>query len=244
MKTILVLTVAMMVILPVVGLQRVLAVTDTQLLGYGDFTHISSTEEITSDWQIAWSFTGSNSEVGITVRAMSEESFLSWLEIGGDVGDQLSDGSKYSDSGTYKPKQEGIWYIVFQHNDGEHREETTVTMEVNFELQKSSFPWWLILLIILLSIIIGAGIIVSIVIVIGRVKAEEEYYSPPPPDDYEPEEITVQKTVDRPPVIPVEPKVPPQKPKPKHPEKQIICPKCGQPNPASNTFCSKCGAKL
>ncbi|MCG3224541.1 MAG: hypothetical protein H7647_08750, partial [Candidatus Heimdallarchaeota archaeon] len=89
-------------------------------------------KKVKENAEIEWSFSGSNSYVGIIVMAMDEYNFNKF-----DNGDMsayayfLSDGNYIADYGTFKAKSDDVWYIVFWNFDAVI-ESTSLTYKVKF----------------------------------------------------------------------------------------------------------------
>lgn len=102
------------------------------ILSYGEYFYASSGRSIDETGSIDWSFSGSNAIIGIEVWVLDETNFaLFQADSPSAVGYEQSDGSYYSDSGSWNVQEFGKWWIVFWHNQllgG----STTLTIEVDF----------------------------------------------------------------------------------------------------------------
>jgi hypothetical protein len=180
-------------------------------------------KKVKENAEIEWSFSGSNSYVGIIVMAMDEYNFNKF-----DNGDMsayayfLSDGNYIADYGTFKAKSDDVWYIVFWNFDAVI-ESTSLTYKVKF-------PGVSIGLII--GIVIGVIVVIAIIggVVSSNKKkkatmmpaaAQPGVYQP-----YAPAQPTDQQSY-----APAQPVV-----------SAKVCSNCGASMEGS--FCTSCGSKM
>jgi len=117
-------------------------------------------------FEIRWEFSGSNSLVGIKVYAMIDTEFAKFKNSQSFNSYQLSDGSHVQDSGTFIPKSNNEWYIVFLNADSNHQ-TTYLTYDVDF-IDKVSILPFLVGLIIFISVV---GVIIGVLVVVLHKKA-------------------------------------------------------------------------
>ena len=91
---------------------------------YGSSVWISDTTNQCDQW--AWSFSGSNSAVGITVMAMDSGNYSRLLAAESYSYILIAAGQNYVASGTFEPIYAANWYILFLNNSTTHQ-TTTLT---------------------------------------------------------------------------------------------------------------------
>ena len=123
----------------------------------------------TSD-SVSWSFSSSNSAVGITVRAMTSSEYSDFVASQTYYYYSLSNGNYNSDSGTWSPSSSSSYYIVFINFDSSGT--STVTWSAT-EIYVPYDPFgFLGSFFTMMSIGIIVTIVVAIVIIaIGKVKS-------------------------------------------------------------------------
>jgi len=84
-------------------------------LNYNEYVSVSISAN--QFGKIQWSFSGSNTNVGITVRAMEYSEYLDFVGGYSYTYYSLSSGSYYSASGTWTPSKQAVWYIIFWNHD-------------------------------------------------------------------------------------------------------------------------------
>lgn len=203
------------VFLPSLGQAKTFSGTD--YLNFGQY--VSMGANVKEDADIEWSFSGSNSYVGIIVMAMDQYNFNKF-----DNGDLsafvyiLSDGDYISHHGTFRARSDDKWFIVFLNLDLVF-ESTSLTYEAKFPSGNVGLIVGIVIGAIVILAIIGAG-----VEYLNKKKRKAtlstiyQPYTPYQPTEQQPYAVTEQK---------VRPKV---------------CPKCRYSMEGS--FCTNCGSKM
>lgn len=139
-------------------------------LGFGEYFYTSSDKLIGTEGFVDWSFSGSNSFVGIDVYIMDEFNFeLFQVEWFFTKGYTVSDGSYYDDYGSFDFPKEDYWYIVFYHNDLTAMLQTT-TLDITVDFNYGYLGLGILLAIIITPIILAVVIIILIVVLVVRRK--------------------------------------------------------------------------
>jgi len=105
----------------------------TATLSHGDYFYIYFIRELNFGEQVSWAFEGSNSEVGISLLAMTETDFDEFIYDGWYFPEILSDGSSNRDFGMFEIPSEfpTMWYFVFSRQSGSpNTQSTTLTIEL------------------------------------------------------------------------------------------------------------------
>jgi len=200
---------------------------DTFTLSYGEYYAISSEEEIGRAGGIAWSFVGSNTNIGITVWVFDQDNFTKFSEGDPCLGFKVSDGSHYSAFGSYTPHKTDVWYVVFLHVDLDSTQITTVTADVTI-ITGGLVVGFLALIIGLPSLITVLGIILVVVLIFRKKNKQQQY-----PQN--------SSGINGPTSI-VQPREQPSLQS--NATSDIFCGKCGIRSSSDSTFCGKCGSKL
>ena len=214
------------------NISNCVAKTYSANLDFGEYLYVFSSKTMDSDGHIDWSYTGSNSYVGITVWILDDENFAIFQSIGAAYGYEQSDGSYYSDSGSFDIPNEDIWYIVFMHNDiTVIFQSTSLSANVNFV--QPGLETWLLAILIVIPIFIVTIIILAVVLIIRNNKQKQDLtmvYTTQTPL-YQTQPQYQQPLPPPPPPLPIS-------------SSTIFCVKCGSVNDESSSFCSTCGTKL
>lgn len=123
-------------------------------IGYGGYTYFYA--EADEEDRFDWEFDGSNSYVGITVYAMTDAEFYKFQKFLTFYVYTLSDGSYIRDSGTFKPRSDDTWYVVFLNDDSD-MQTTYLTYDVDLVRGNDWFESFLgpIIFIIIIGSVIG-----------------------------------------------------------------------------------------
>jgi len=215
-------------------------------IDYGEYVTVHATAG--SGDRLQWSFSGTNTFVGITVLVLDSTNYANMLSNETYSSDLLSDGSYYSAEGNFNPTYSSTWYFLFWNNDADHQ-NTYLTYNVEFI---SGGPD-VLLIAIIVGVVLAAAVIVIVVIIYKKKSKKKAALV---------QEPRVKPTIEKPPIdmLPVEPVVeeppiiiPPVKPVGvtqstiTEPIKQIIrkaniCPTCG--SEVESHFCIKCGIDI
>jgi len=191
-------------------------------LSFSEYFSVSSGRTMDETGSIDWSFSGSNIVVGINVWILDETNFaLFEADNPSAVGYEQSDGSYYSDSGSWNVQALDTWWIVFLH-DQLIGGSTTLTIEVDFI--GGGLVGWLIAIIIIAPIVVVGGLIGLVIFLVVRSKKK-----PPAPT---PTHAAAQQPTAPPP------------PQPSPPAGSVFCWSCGTPNTQGSRFCMKCGSDM
>lgn len=101
--------------------------SDVVVLDYNEYYPLYTVDSIGSDYKIEWSFSSSNSLVGISVYMMNDYNYEEWRNGRPASKFILSDGSETVDSGKFYMPYTDVWYIVFYNNDP-NMQSSTVTI--------------------------------------------------------------------------------------------------------------------
>lgn len=208
-------------------------------LGYGEYFTLYK-EDIDEDYKIKWEFSGSNTAVGITVFAVTEEEFDDFETYKSVEGYSLSDGDYYEDDGSFTPTSHDDWYIVFFNNDGD-LQSTYLTYDAEFEytgIDEDIPPYILYLPFIIIVIMIIVGVIIIIVLV----KAITKKSSKRPPS-YIPTTMQPPQAYHPAPVYQTGPMQTTQN-LPQSQGMPSFCPRCGVKLTGNAKFCINCGSKV
>lgn len=125
-------------------------------IGYGGYAYFYTVAD--EEDRFDWEFDGSNNYVGITVYAMTDAEFSKFQNLLTFYAYTLSDGSYIRDSGTFKPRSDDTWYIVFLNSDSD-MQTTYLTYDVDLVRGNNWFESFLgpIIVIIIIGSIIGIG---------------------------------------------------------------------------------------
>jgi len=194
----------------------------TEYLVFSEYLAVGA--EVKEDAEIEWSFSGSNSYVGIIVMAMDHYNFLKFAD--GDLSAYayfLSNGNYIVDYGTFLAKTDDTWHIIFWNFDAVI-ESTTLTYEVKF-------PGVSIGLII--GIVIGVIVVIAIIggVIYSSNKKKKASMMPAAaqPGIYQP--YAPAQPTEQQPYAPAQPAV-----------SAKVCSNCGALMEGS--FCTSCGTKI
>ncbi|MHA1557852.1 MAG: hypothetical protein ACTSPM_13075 [Candidatus Heimdallarchaeota archaeon] len=218
----------LLLFLMLISVNSATAKQDTFTLSYGDYYAISSEKEIGRVGGIAWTFVGSNTNVGISVWIFDMGNFTKYSNGVTSLGFEQSNGSYYSAFGTWSPTKTDEWYTVFIHADTNHKQTTTVTADVT--IITGGLMAGVLALIIGLPLLITVIGVILVVVLIFRKKNKQQQYprvssringttSIVQPQE-QPSLQSIAATSD------------------------IFCGKCGIRSSSNSTFCGKCGSKL
>jgi len=194
-------------------------------LNYNQYAHVSVTAG--SGDEVNWDFSGSNHYVGIHVIAMTAADFDHFVYGGTYYYYTLSDGSYYSDQGTFKPDTSDTWYILFINVDSD-KMSTSLTYNVNVYNPMTTF---FIILVVVMVIAAIAG-------TVSQSRRRREQIATPAAQQ---QQIIIQQQVYAPPPAqPVQQAQPPQPAQPSH----RYCLDCGAPIDPNAMYCESCGKQL
>lgn len=114
------------------------------------------------NYEIWWTFSGNNPNVGIIVFAMTSLEFFKLQNSQSFNFSELSNGLESEDSGIFIPPSFADWYIIFYNADS-HMQTTYLTFDVDFIEIPSLMSQIIGLIIAILAVggIIGAFVTVS-----------------------------------------------------------------------------------
>lgn len=98
-------------------------------LSYGHYVYVHQIAD--ENYEIRWEFSGSNINIGINVYAMTDLEFSKFQNYQSCSVYKLSDGSYSRDSGTFNPRSNDSWYVVFLNADSD-MQITYLTYNVDF----------------------------------------------------------------------------------------------------------------
>lgn len=174
--------------------------------------------------EVNWDFSGSNIYVGIYVVAMTSADYNQFLYGGTYYYYTLSDGSHYSDQGTFNPTTRDTWYIVFVNVDPDQM-STSLTYDVTVYNP--------LVTLIVIIVVVGIVIVCIIGVAVGasnKAKKRKEM---------------MLRSIAPPPVAAQQP-LPPETIQPAQPTQPVYryCQDCGAPIDPNAIYCESCGKKL
>ena len=188
----------------------------------GAETTITSTEDVIArfvdtkwGYNLIWSFSCENESIGVKAELIDEENFFKYNANLSYDAILLSDGTQYSDSGSYQTKYTSSYYVVFSIN-----EIHNITEPVGFDYSASM---WITLLFFVFGtpyVLLPLGIIIlviTLVIIQSRKKAKRAIETP---GDYQ---ITISTNGT---IV------------------EIYCSQCGTKNYTTSNYCAKCGTRI
>lgn len=112
---------------PIIPVTTYPANREVDTLAYGEYLQLHFLMDPKQNWQVIWSFTGSNAKVGITALVMTLGEHFKWQQGYSYEAYTLSTGTRTSDSGTFTIPYTGQWTFIFLNNDPD-QQSTTVTI--------------------------------------------------------------------------------------------------------------------